>query len=84
MALGGKPLAALIVAKHAPPAGGPPKAGGEDDAKDGLSIAQNLIAGVEAKDPRAVAAALQAYCEMHEAQEPGGGEPDGDEGPPPT
>jgi hypothetical protein len=88
MAMRGKPLAMLIVGKHHPPAGGPPSTdAGPVDAgpgKSALDVATDLIAGVQAKDPNAVAAALQAYCDLHESGEPEGGEPDGDEGAPPA
>lgn len=79
----GKPLAALIVGKKLPADGKPAYGADPAGGGSGLDIAQDLIDAIHAKDAHATMAALQAYCELHEAGEPDHGEPDGDEAPPP-
>lgn len=77
MAMGGKPLAALIVGKKLP-AGPPSTPGGAQGTAPSseLDVASDLLSAIEAKDPQAVADAMHAFCALHD-------EPDGDEAPPP-
>jgi hypothetical protein len=74
--MAGTPLAALIVGKK--PASAPPPADAGAPAAGGsaTAVASDLLDAIAAKDPGAVAAAMQAFCDLHESGEPGATPPE--------